>query len=197
MATVGGLMAGAFDGQSLWMPALTVVLLLGGMSLLLRDGIEHRRPEAMATACLVAVAAVGPGCALCVRLAGVPLVPAVGVAVAVLLVAIRGAVAVGGGVRSMGDLRESTAGTGPGRYISAGAEPGRYKSSGAEPGRDGSVMYGAIVGGVLPVVMLFGLSWTGFTVQTVIGVVLTLVAVIVGAMGLCGGARVEEGGVGE
>jgi hypothetical protein len=193
-ATAAGLLAGAFDGQALWSSALSVGVLLGVMSLLVRDALAHGRADALATACLVAVAAIGPGCGLTVGLADVPLVPAVGVAGALLLVAIRVGLAVAAGRGSTGRLRGSTVGVEPRGCDSAGTEPGRYASAGAGTGDYGAAVYGAVVGGVLPVVMLFALSWSGFTGQTVIGVVLTLAAVVVGAVVLSSDARVADAG---
>ena len=185
-ATVVGLTTGAFTEQGLWIVALTLLLLLVLMSLLVRDGLEFGQSGAFAGSCLVTVAAAGPGCALFARLAAEPLMPIVAVAVGAMLMMLRVAFAVAGGRRPSADFQDSTAGTEPGRYAPAGAGPGRYISTGGP-------IHAAFVGGVLPVAVLFVLSWHAFTLQTVVGVAVTLVTLTVGGLVFRGMKRAGRG----
>ena len=205
-AAMGGMMAGAFAGQNVWLAAITTLLLLGLMSLLVRDGLEHGQPGAVAAAVLMTLAAVGPASGLFFRATGEPLMLGVGVAGAGLLLALRVLLGVAGSRHTTVAGRDSTAGTGPGRYGSAGMGPGRYGSAGTGPGRYGSAgtgpgrygaggpIFGAFVCGVLPVVVLLVLSRRGFALPSVAGLVLTLAAVVVGLSVLRGAARAGRGG---
>ncbi|MBU0617358.1 MAG: hypothetical protein KKI02_06560 [Planctomycetes bacterium] len=175
-ATIVGLTTDAFTEQSLWILALTLLLLLVLMSLLVRDGLEFGQSGAFAASCLVTVAAAGPGCALFARLAAEPLMPIVAVAVGAMLLMLRVAFAVAGGRRPSADFQDSTAGAGPGRYISTGGP-----------------IHAAFVGGVLPVAVLFVLSWHAFTLQTVVGVAVTLVTLTVGGLVFRGMKRAGRG----
>ncbi|MFQ5805128.1 MAG: hypothetical protein ACE5I3_01620 [Phycisphaerae bacterium] len=85
----GGFSAAELQSQPVWMAALTVLLLLGGMSLLVRDGQEHRRAGAAFAACLTALAATGPGCRLLSELTGSAVSPVVLAAAGALLLALR------------------------------------------------------------------------------------------------------------
>jgi hypothetical protein len=89
----GSFGAGEFQLQPLWLSAVTLVLLLGTMSLLVRDSYEHRWPEAAFAACLVTAAATIPGCRLLLAIVGTPVSPVIALAVGVLLLALRVAVA--------------------------------------------------------------------------------------------------------
>jgi hypothetical protein len=185
-AAMGGMMAGAFAGQNVWLAAITTLLLLGLMSLLVRDWLEHGQPGAVAAAVLVTLAAVGPASGLFLQAAGEPLMLGVGVAGAGLLLALRVLLGVAGGRHTTVAGRDSTAGTGPGRYGSAGAKPGRYSAGGP--------IFGAFVCGVLPVVVLLVLSRRGFTLPSVVGLALALAAVMVGLSVLRGVARAGRAG---
>lgn len=160
-AAMGAIAAGDFATQNVWMTGLTVLLLLGGMSLLVRDGFEHRQSGAAASACVVTLAAAGPGCALLSGLLGMHVLLVVGIAAGMFLLALRVAASAG-------------------RYGAADARSGCY------------TVYIAYLGGMLPVVVLFALSWRGLTVQTALALVFAIAAVLVGAMVLRGAGRVAE-----
>lgn len=91
-ATVGGFGSGDSQVQPGWLAAITAVVLLGSMVLLVRDAYEHRRSGGALAACLVVVAAAGPGCRLLSGLLGAAVSPVVGIAGGGLLLAVRAAV---------------------------------------------------------------------------------------------------------
>jgi len=85
----GGISTGDFQTQPIWIAAVTVLLLLGAMSWLVRDSDEHRRPHAAFAACLVVLAAGGPAGRLLSDVLGVAVSPVILIAAGALLLALR------------------------------------------------------------------------------------------------------------
>jgi len=170
----------ATDGlaaQTPWMTGVTLLLLLGGVDLLVRDGFEYRQPAAGVAACLLILAASGAGWALLTRGLDTVMLPYVAIPAGALLLVLRVAVVA---PRSLpiGQLDPSDrAAAGPGQHVSLGRT---------------LCVYVAYVGGALPVATLFVMSCHGLTGQTATALLLTAAAVVPGAMVLNGLTRTER-----
>jgi hypothetical protein len=90
---IGGYVNTGIDTQASWAAGIAAVVLLGTMSLLVRDGWEHARPGSALAACLVALAAAVPLGGLISGLLGLPVSLLVAIAGAAALLAIRVALA--------------------------------------------------------------------------------------------------------
>ncbi len=177
MAAMGVIATDGFAAQNAWMTGVTLLLLLGGMDLLVRDGLEYRQPAAAVAACLLILAASGAGWALLTTGIGTVILPYVAVPAGAFLLVLRVAVVAPRSLLVGQPDQTYTAAAGPGQHVSLGHT---------------LCVYVAYIGGALPVAMLFVMSCHGLTGRTVTALLLTAAPVVSGAMVLHSLTRTER-----